>query len=84
MKFISKYLNKYKSMPVGAKAAAWYTICNLLQKGIMFIVVPIYTRMLTTSEYGTYTIFQSWKDIIIIIIIIQMKDIMNNHFNQFL
>lgn len=66
MKFISKYLNKYKSMPVGAKAAAWYTICNLLQKGIMFIVVPIYTRMLTTSEYGTYTIFQSWKDIIII------------------
>ena len=66
MKFISKYLNKYKSMPIGAKAAAWYTICNLLQKGIMFIVVPIYTRMLTTSEYGTYTIFQSWKDIIII------------------
>lgn len=66
MKFVTKYLNKYKNMPVGAKAAAWYTICNLLQKGIMFIVVPIYTRMLTTSEYGTYTIFQSWKDIIII------------------
>ena len=66
MKFISKYLNKYRSMPIGARAAAWYTICNLLQKGIMFIVVPIYTRMLTTAEYGTYTIFQSWKDIIII------------------
>ena len=66
MKFITKYIAKYKSMPIGAKAAAWYTICNLLQKGIMFIVVPIYTRMLTTSEYGTYTIFQSWKDIIII------------------
>lgn len=66
MKFITKYITKYKSMPVGAKAAAWYTICNLLQKGILFIVVPIYTRMLTTSEYGTYTIFQSWKDIIII------------------
>lgn len=66
MKYVAKYVNKYKSMPVGAKAAAWYTICNLLQKGILFIVVPIYTRMLTTSEYGTYTIFQSWKDIIII------------------
>ncbi len=63
---MNKYIQKYKNMPVSAKAAVWYTVCNILQKGIAFIVVPIYTRMLTTAEYGSYTVFQSWKDILII------------------
>lgn len=63
---MNKLIQKYKNMPVSAKAAAWYTVCNILQKGIAFIVVPIYTRILTKAEYGSYTVFQSWKDILII------------------
>lgn len=61
-----KILNKYSSMSVQAKAALWYTICNFLQKGIAFIVVPIYVRLLTPAEYGTWAVFQSWKEILII------------------
>lgn len=53
-------------MNVAAKASIWYTLCNIIQKGIAFLVVPIYTRLLTTVEYGSYSTFQSWKDIIII------------------
>lgn len=63
---ISQIWNKYRSMHIEAKASIWYTICNLLQKGIAFIVVPIYVRVLTTAEYGRYTTFQTWKDILII------------------
>lgn len=58
--------NKYKIMPVQVKASLWYTICNFLQKGISFIVVPIYVRLLTTAEYGEWSVFQSWRDILII------------------
>ena len=61
-----KLWNNYKSMPVQAKAAIWYTICNFFQKGIAFIVVPIYVRLLTTEEYGEWSVFQSWRDILII------------------
>lgn len=61
-----KLLNKYKSMSEPVKASLWYMICNFLQKGISFIVVPIYTRLLTTAEYGNYAVFQSWRDILII------------------
>lgn len=57
---------KYKSMPLGAKASLWYAICNVLQKGISFIVIPIYTRVLTTTEYGEYSVFSSWLNILII------------------
>ena len=58
--------NKYKDMPVQVKASLWYTICNFLQKGISFIIVPIYIRLLTTAEYGEWSVFQSWRDILII------------------
>lgn len=60
------FAGKYKSMPKQAKASLWYTVCNILQKGISLIVVPIYTRLLTTSEYGQYSVFQSWQGILII------------------
>ena len=61
-----KLWNKYKNMPVQVKASLWYTICNFFQKGISFIVVPIYVRLLTTAEYGEWSVFQSWRDILII------------------
>ena len=59
-------LKKYGSLSIEAKASLWYLFCNLAQKGISFIVIPLYTRLLTTSEYGTYTVFQSWRDLILI------------------
>lgn len=59
-------LEKYKKIPIGAKASLWYAICNILQKGISFIVIPIYTRVLTTTEYGQYSVFNSWLNILII------------------
>lgn len=61
-----KLLDKYKDIGVEVKASIWYTICNFFQKGISFVVVPIYVRLLTTAEYGDWSVFQSWRDILII------------------
>lgn len=66
MNTINIYMAKYKNFSIQAKASIWYSCCSILQKGISFIVIPIYTRMLTVAEYGQYTVFQSWRDIIII------------------
>ena len=66
MAIISKLINKYKATPLQARASVWYTFCNLLQKGISFLTIPLYIRMLTTTEYGQYSVFQSWRDILII------------------
>ena len=60
-------IDKYRNMPVQAKASIWYAVCNFFQKGISFIVVPVYIRLLTTAEYGEWNIFQSWRDILIVI-----------------
>lgn len=64
---------KYNSMSVETKAALWFAMCNFINKGIAMIVVPLYTRMLTTEEYGTYTVFQSWLNIFIIIATLEIS-----------
>ena len=61
-----KLLRKYHNMAIQAKASLWYTVCNFFQKGISFIVVPVYVRLLSTAEYGEWSVFQSWRDILII------------------
>lgn len=61
-----KLWKRYQGMAVQAKASIWYTISNFFQRGISFIVVPLYIRLLTTAEYGEWNVFQSWANILII------------------
>lgn len=57
---------KYKNLTIVAKATLWYTIANILVKGVALLSTPIFTRVMTEEQYGTYTVFQSWYSIIII------------------
>lgn len=63
---LKRLINKYKEMSSPVKAAIWYTICNFLNKGIALLSTPIFTRILTEEQYGTFAIFQSWYSILII------------------
>ena len=56
--------NKYKTVPLPVKASIWFAFCNILQKGISMITVPIFTRILTTEQYGVFSVYQSWYSII--------------------
>lgn len=60
----SKLLDKYKKIPGPVKASLWFTLCNVTQKGISLLSTPIFTRLMSTEEYGVYTIYQSWYQII--------------------
>lgn len=57
-------VSKYKRTSVTFKATVWYTVCMILQKLAAFLLIPFLTRMLSTNEYGFYTVFLSWLDII--------------------
>ena len=61
---MNKLLDKYKKIPAPVKAGLWFFICTVLQKGIVFLTVPIFTRLLTTEQYGLLTVYQSWMAII--------------------
>lgn len=59
-------LKKYKRMPAAVKTSVWFTVCQFLQRGISFITVPVFTRLLTTQEYGICNIYFAWFDIFLL------------------
>ena len=58
---------KYNSLSLPIKASIWFLICSFLQKGISVITTPIFTRILSVSEYGSYNVFTSWEGIFSVI-----------------
>ncbi|MCD7826896.1 MAG: oligosaccharide flippase family protein [Clostridiaceae bacterium] len=56
----------YCDAPVQLKASVWYTFTQVLQKGVGFIIVPLYTRILTADEYGIYSMFNTWLEVMLI------------------
>ncbi len=61
-------MQRIKGTSVEAKATFYFLICSFLQRGIAFITTPIFTRLLTSEEYGQYNVFMSWFNIATIII----------------
>lgn len=57
---------KYKNMSVVLKATIWFMICSFLQKGLSFITTPIFTRLMTQEQYGTYSVYVSWFQVLLI------------------
>ena len=66
-KKIKKVLSLYTKMPVQAKASFWYAVSNVTLKAISLLVTPIFTRLMTTEQYGYYSVYQSWYETILII-----------------
>ncbi len=69
---MSKLIGKIKSIPIEARASVAYTICSILQQGLSFITLPLFTRLLTTDEYGQYSVYSSWSAIIAIFIALNL------------
>lgn len=57
---------KISSLPLGVKASVCYVICNILQSGVKFISLPVFSRLLSTSEMGQVTLYTSWLNVVFI------------------
>lgn len=72
MKF-KKYLSIYSDLPVGAKASIWFLMGNILQKGMSTLTTPIFTRLMTSSEYGEYSVYTSWLSCLTVIVTLSLS-----------
>ena len=75
---VSQIRNKYIGMSVPVKAAFWFTVCNFLQRGISMITTPIFTRMLSTDEYGLYNTYLSWETVLAMVVTLSLYKAMMN------
>lgn len=77
-------ISKYKRMPNSVKASIWFMLCSILQKGITFLTIPIFTRLLSADQYGEYSLFLSWQEIISIFATLNLNyQVFNNGMIKF-
>lgn len=64
--------NRISGVPLEAKVSFAYLVCNIIQKSITFLTLPLFTRILTTTQYGQYSIYTSWSAIITIFVTLNL------------
>lgn len=50
---------------IALKSGIWYVISSIMVKAIAIISTPLFTRLMTTEEYGTIATFVSWYSLIL-------------------
>lgn len=57
------FASVYSGLSKAKRATIWITLCSFLQRAISFITVPIFTRLLSTAEYGELSVYTSWQTV---------------------
>lgn len=59
------------------KAGIWYTISNFFVSGISFLATPVFTRLMSTSDYGLFSTYNAWRSILLVVVTMQMAASIN-------
>ncbi|MBQ3644589.1 MAG: oligosaccharide flippase family protein [Candidatus Riflebacteria bacterium] len=68
-----RLLDKYNSLPVQIKASFWFLVCSVLQRSISIVTVPVFTRLMTSAEYGQYVVFSSWERLVSVFVSLNLS-----------
>lgn len=60
---VKRIRQTYRDMALPVKASIWFVVCGVLKDAIDVLVTPIFTRILTTEQYGVFNVYNSWFQI---------------------
>ena len=64
-------LKKFKALiensSQGVKSSVAFALASAVSAGMSYLTTPVFTRMLTSTEYGEVTIYLTWQSIFAII-----------------
>ena len=55
----NKLYSRYRDSKL-VKSGIWYLLATIGQRGLAFVGVFVFTRLMTVNEYGTVSVFFSW------------------------
>lgn len=61
------------SMALPVKAGMWFMICSIIPQVISVIMTTIFTRILTTNDYGISSNYSAWYNILSIFITLNLN-----------
>ncbi|WP_303872068.1 lipopolysaccharide biosynthesis protein [Acetobacterium wieringae] len=73
MKWLKKTLKKYNDIPILAKVTLWFMFCSIVQKSISLLTTPIFTRLMTPTQYGQFSLYNSWLQIFTIFVTLRLN-----------
>ena len=59
---------KESSNQKALKAGVGYTIGNILLKGITFLSIPLFSRLLSVPDYGVYSTYSSYVSVLTVVV----------------
>ncbi len=69
---MSKIRDLIRKIPTGFKAAGVYTLASVFSKGLSVITVPIFTRIMSTSEIGVVNVYNSWRSTLGVVVTLSL------------
>lgn len=76
---MKQLISKFKSASPAAKASMALLFANLVLKGLSLISGPVFTRLMTTEQYGIVSTFISWQSMFSVIITLNLSQgVFNN------
>ncbi len=65
------------------RSGVWYTLSNFLLQGIAFITTPIFTRLMTKSDFGSFSNYTAWLSIVAIVCTLEFKSSVSRAYYDF-
>ncbi|MBX9034602.1 lipopolysaccharide biosynthesis protein [Gordonibacter massiliensis (ex Traore et al. 2017)] len=67
-----RLVSTYRALQRPVKATLWFAFANFFQKGIAFLLIPVFTRFMLPEQYGQYSVFQSWYSVLVIVVTLSL------------
>lgn len=64
---------KKGKLPLQAKVSLAYTVCSIVQKCLSFLTLPFFSRLLSVTQYGQYSVYASWMAILSIFLTLNLS-----------
>ena len=55
------------------KAAIYYLVCQVVVNGMVFIITPIFTRMMSKEDYGIVSNFLAWESMLFPLVTLNLR-----------
>lgn len=59
------------------RSAVWYTVATFVTKGLGFLTIPLFTRVMTTGEFGLFNNYAAWQTILLSVLSLESYATLN-------
>lgn len=64
---------RYETLSIESRATIWFVVCNCIQKGITAVTIPIFTRLMAVDQYGIYSAYHTWTNMLTVVITLNLS-----------